>query len=280
MSRILWLIAMSVLLAACGTLDSSSRSVSRVYVPQFIKFEYNFMGKYRVSHEYLYGPGVESCFYVGKRAKSYMEDGQAMYPYASPRMDDFTELNGHVFEGGVTMDINVIGIPEISELTGHYDKVKKEWVGGMPYVDFEPLCSDWVGSHDFMVELHKSSSMSIGESIANDRLFLDGPWKQVSHWLPPYHVRRGKNDWLVFKSWNRAIYLADASEDWYLPIGDGAYYFKISFAYQSGEMKDDPVQYARARAMFDHIIDSFKIEKLRHGSADGSSDDGPSQKGH
>jgi len=265
--RAILVLVISAALAGCGLLSTAlpqryGPPQERLYVPRYAKFEFQLNGKNRISHEYLYGAGVQSCNYVGKRAATYFEDGQAMYPYQSSKMADFEERGGHVYQGAVLMDREVLGMRMVSPLTAHYNPQTKKLEGGTAYLDFQSFCSDRLGSHTYNVSLRKSSAQTIDEGIQHRIWMLENVWKHLARWEAPVEVRRGANRWIVFKTWNKADYLTDAAEEWSLPIGDSGYYFRVIFGYKSADIVDNAVDYAKSRAVLDHILDSFVIEPL------------------
>lgn len=258
--QIIAMIVTAATLAGCASGSAPNPAlVPRVYTPRFQTISFNFMEKYRLTHDYLIGPGIKQCRYIVRQSTMRMEEGSAVYHNSN--YGEFIERDDKPYQYGTwqgqpklfPMENFLVGSSRVSSLGG---------VKNYHYWDFSPLCTDWVGSHNYIFEIHKRSSLSIEQSIQAKKDLLQDHWSSVSRWEPEQKGKRMGNTWTVFKWWNRAIYLADASEDWYLPIGDGTYYIYAAFAYKSAEPKVEPEQYARARAAFDHIIDSVKIEPL------------------
>ncbi len=278
--RYFLLLVMAGLLSSCSlSRNPSTYPVAREYIPQYITLEFTLNNRYRIQHDYFtggYDLGIGGCAYRG------LETPPELQAIGKQLCGVMYEDNGRVFQRGQThekspktgkytewraatsdMSNFVLGQHAVSKLGGGTD------AQGNPlplfvnnYIRFVPFCSDQIGGFEFGIRLQKSSSQTIREYIEHRKNLLNTAWKEVSSWEPECHVKRGSNDWILFKSWNRADYLADAGEDWYLSIGDGAYYYLVSFSYKSASIKNNPDQYAKGRAMFNHILDSFKIERL------------------
>ena len=248
---------------ACAETDTLQRPRVRIYEPRYIDFTYKVDGKYQVKHSYMFGAGVKKCRYVGSLAKPYMEDGEALYPYQSPVMENFFEQNGHIYQGQVNKDSFVLGYPYTSRLGGPSAKA----ITGTSDVvvnkgrHFDPLCSGRIGEFEFGIRLHKNSSQTITQDIADVKKLMGSAYKSLSFWEPTIQVTHGENQWTVFKYWNKADYLGDAREIWYLSIGDN-YYYSVSFTYKTSTLKNNPDQYAKGREMFNRILDSFSVRKL------------------
>ena len=262
--RAILVLVISAALAGCELLATAvpqriGPPQERLYVPQYSNYSFTLDNKYHISHEYFTAQdgGPWGCSY-------HYPDGKTV--------GDVFEKDGHVFQMGrsnrepkpvaYSIDRWVLGTRTISPLTGTYNPQTKKVEGGKTHVDFKSFCADRVGSHTYNVSLRKSSAETIDEGIHHLMWLFQNVWKELVRWEAPIEVWRGENRWIVFKFWNRAMYLYDAAEEWYLPIGDGAYYYNVSFAYKSSDLVENPVDYAKARAMFDRIIDSFQIEQI------------------
>lgn len=266
MQKILHFFALSafaIMVSSCAKNDTTGKPLVREYVPRYINFTYKLDGRVQVRHSYLFGAGVQKCFYVGELAKPYMDDYQLVYPFKSEVIDDFFEQNGHIYQGGANGDKNVFGYPYTSKLGGDINPetgeqetiINKNWL-------FRPFCSDYVGPASYSIDLRKSSYLSVEEDIAQTKRIIGSAWKHVARWEPESLVQRGNNTWAVLKIWNRAFYLADASEYWYLPVADNTFYYAVIFSYKTSTLEHAPEQYAKAREMFNHILDSFVIRDL------------------
>lgn len=254
--------SVTLILGACQ-IYSTVKPRSRVYVPQYIDFRYKIDGKVQVKHSYLFGPGVKKCAYVGELARPYMEGGQLLYPYKNVDIKNFFEKNGHIYQGQANSDLEVLGSPKTSRLGGEIDpKTGKQEIFVTELWSFSPLCYSRIGSSEFGIYLQKTSALSIAQDIAQTQKLLGGAWKKYARWEPENIVQRGNNKWTVFKKWNRADYLSDAAERWYLPIGDGSYYYRVIFTYKSAMRDNNDPEYLKARAAFDHILDSFEVRTL------------------
>jgi hypothetical protein len=252
-----------VVIGSCAQIDTATTPQIREYSPRYIDFTYKIDGKVQIRHSYLFGAGVQKCYYAGELAKPYMDDYQLVYPYQSDEIYDFFEKDGHIYQGDANSDKNVLGSPFTSRLGGDIDPVTgKQKIIVTKLWTFDSFCSGWVAGFGFSLGLQKTSYLSIAEEIAQTKELLGGAWKEFVRWEPETTIQRDNNTWVVFKTWNRAIYLADATEDWYLPVADGAYYYHLAFDYKSSMLKRDPDQYAKGRAMFDHILDSFVVRQL------------------
>jgi len=250
-------------LTACTQAYTVESPRIRIYIPQYADFTYVIDGKVQVKHSYLFGPGVKPCGYVGELAESYMQDGDLLYPYQNAQMKNFFEKNGHIYQGQANRDTEVLGYPYISRLGGELDP---ETGNEKTYVtelwSFDYLCHSRIGSSEYTIYLQKSSSLSIAQDIEQKKKLLSGAWKPYAHWDLVTEVKRGNNTWTVFKKWNRADYLSDAAEYWYLSLGDDSYYYKVVFTYKSAMRASNDEQYLRSRAMIDHILDSFEVREL------------------
>lgn len=251
-----------VALSSCAQDNAPQSPRIRIYTPRYIDFTYKIDGKVQIRHSYLFGAGVEKCYYVGRLAKPYMEDYQLLYPYKSDVIDDFFYQNGHMYQGGANSDRNVLGYPKISRIGSHTDQTTGEQINVIHNLWlFESICGGFVGPFSFSISLQKSSYQSIEEAIAQTKELIENGWKELAHWEPESVVQRGSNTWTVFKTFKQ-YYLGDATEEWYLPVADGDYYYNVSFSYKTSMMAHDPDQYARGRDMFNHILDSFVVRDL------------------
>lgn len=261
-TRFLFLMGM-MLVSSCAQTYTPENPQAQIYTPRYIDFTYKIDDKVQIRHSYLFGVGVKKCYYAGELATPYMEDYQLLYPYKSDVMRDFFEKNGHIYQGRANRDKNILGYPHTSQIGTRTDPgtgekitmIHKLWL-------FDSLCGGYVGPFSFSIKLQKSSYLSIAEEIAQTKELLGSAWKEFARWEPESTVQRGNNTWTVLKTWNRAFYLADATEEWYLPVADGAYYYSVSFSYKTPMLERDPDQYAKGRAMFDHILDSFVVRQL------------------
>jgi hypothetical protein len=250
-------------LSGCAQNYAIEKPRTRTYVPKYIDFMYKIDGKVQVKHSYLFGSGVKKCAYAGELAEPYMEDGQLLYPYKSAEMKNFFEKNGHIYQGRANRDNVVLGYPNVSRLGGDIDpKTGEQETIVTELWSFNSLCHSRIGSSEYTVYLQKTSSLSIAQEIAQTKKLLGGAWKKSVRLEPESIVQRGNNKWTVFKTWNRAMYLGDAAERWYLPLGDGSYYYKLIFTYKSAMKEHNDPEYLNARAAFDHILDSFEVRTL------------------
>lgn len=280
MMRYFLMLVLAGLVSSCSlSRNPSTYPVAREYIPQYITIEFTLNKRYRIQHDYFtggYDLGIGGCAYRG------LETPPELQAIGKQLCGEMYEGNGRIFQSGQThekspktgkytewraatadMSNYVLGMPGVSKLGGGKDAQGNPLpVVVNKYIDFRPICGDRVGGFDFGIRLQKSSSQTIQEGIDLKKKLFDTAWEGVSSWEPECHVQRGGHDWILFKSWLRADYLADARESWYLPIGDGAYYYHVSFAYKSASLRNDPDQYAKGRAMFNHLLDSFKIERL------------------
>lgn len=252
-----------LVLSACAQNGAIEKPRIRMYVPQYIDFMYKIDGKVQVKHSYLFGAGVKKCRYAGELAEPYMEDGQLLYPYKNIEIKNFFEKNGHIYQGQANRDNNVLGFPRTSRLSGDKDPVTGKLKSFVTEVwRFDSLCSSRIGSSEYTIYLQKSSSLSIAEDIAQTKKLLGGAWKKFVRMEAESSVERGNNRWIVFKTWNRAMYLGDAAEEWFLSISDGSYYYKLIFTYKSAMRERNDPEYLKARAAFDRILDSFEVRNL------------------
>lgn len=258
--RTLILLALTAFLTGCGLMPPPPGPPREVlYVPTYTRSSFKLLNRYRVSHEYFTAQdgGPWGCAYNHPDGKN---------------VGDIFEKDGHVMQWGYSnrdpnpvaysIDRFVLGTRMPSRVTQHYNPVTKKAEGGRTYIDFQDFCSDRVGTHTYNISLRKSSAQTIDEGIQHRIWTLENIWKDVARWEAPIEVRRGANRWTVFKTWNRADYLTDAGEQWSLPIGDSGYYFQVLFGYKSADIVNNAVDYAKARAVFDHILDSFVIDPL------------------
>ena len=224
----------------------------RNHVPtKYSRVDFTLAERYQVSHEYFagwaYGRPVE-----GKR--SIFERNGHLY--------QFSESSGAPFISN--MDRFIIGRPIVSRLCANYDYSVNQCMEEAVNVmwEFDPLCSDRIGEAAFVIYLHKASSITIEQFIAEQKRLTDTAWAKVSRTEPPIQERRGANEWTLYKEWNKALYLSDASEQWYLPIGNGNYYYFINFTYKSASRATNDPQYLNAREAINRILDSFQIREL------------------
>lgn len=226
----------------------------------FTTYNFSFLNRYQITHDYLFGPGVEDCHY-GKQGKSKMMNGYSVFIH--DKVGDMVERDGKLYQfsywqrmGGwyeADMSGHVIGMEMTYKIPG---------VAGQKYRSFEPICADWVNTNfNFLISLKKESAESIKEQIEEIKMLSREAWKGSS-WEEPTRVQRAGNQWILFRHRYPAMYLADQSEEWYLPVADTGYYYRVSFSYRSDAPENSPDEYGRFRAAFDRIIDSFKIEPV------------------
>ena len=264
---------LTILFVGVSCSSPSSTYSTYVYSPRFAIYSFTLNSRWKISHEYLDSnkigePQIGGCNYgFGNSTLAARQEGVHL-------AGDMFEKDGHVFQMArnytdnsimpIDMDREVLGRPYTSRLGGGKDANGKP----LPVVvnqlqRFDPICSDWISGFNYEIYLKSTKAQGIEEGIESQKQLLGTAWKETSNWEPVVRIRRGANEWYLFKNWNRALYMADASEDWYLPIGDSGYYYHLCFSYKTSIMKNNPEEYQKGRAVFDRILDSFKIEEIK-----------------
>lgn len=268
-----FLVLLTILFVGVSCSSPSSTYTTYVYTPRFAVYSFTLNSRWKISHEYLDfnkigEPQIGGCNY------GYANSTIAARQEGIRLAGDMFEKDGHIFQLArnytnnsimpIDMDRKVLGRPYTSELGAGNDANGKP----LPVVvnqvtNFDTIAYDRIGGVSYCIYLQKSSSSSIVNDINETKKLLDTAWKECTRWESEFHVQRGTNNWICFKHWNRCNYLGDSSESWYLPIGDGAYYYKVCFTYQSEAFKTMSEEYVKGRAIFDRILDSFKIEEIK-----------------
>ncbi|MBU1349308.1 hypothetical protein KJ781_04545 [Patescibacteria group bacterium] len=305
---ILGSLSFCVFLAGCGVEDAIRRNDDRYMVPgmlepsissnpYYARHSFTFLGKYKVSHEWLNTD--RSCGYGGYFGKPngvelrifdslgfiYEEDGRVWYQadksYAGKKSNGEcwrTDFDRYV--RSIKVQSPIYGTPSKEEVqasekaqwerierarkTGRYESKKTpDIVTPIGFeekeVGFQALCFEsWMRTSHFLGgRLHKRDLATWRAMLTEEN--PNGIWSER---------RIGSNVWLVQETSEQDFRprplngVGGPFQTWLLPISDTGYTLGMELG-ASRESLQYPDAHERMKAMFRHLIESVKIEPLQ-----------------
>ncbi len=222
--------------------------------PNYLTHEFNFLEKYRISHDWPYGFDV--CHYSAMILPKSQGNGTWYGSYR--RLGDMFEYKGETFQ-----EASVVGYPKGSRTSSSIDNHVRTWkkvdsLGVERTYGYKPICSQSLlgSSQSIYISLYSSEPKWLKKIVA----------KTSKDDLEKYFFKEKINgmEWLVRRKKYRESepnrYGFDI-ERWILKIKDTDYYYSFSFLANKESLRH-PQMHAKMKKIFRHLIESVKIEAL------------------
>lgn len=259
MKRIILVFVMGQLgLAGCGVEEFVRKNDQRYATPGamdspltgiYSKYSYRFMGRYRVSHEWV---NTAPCQYRSTELPD-LPNGRRSNTYSVP---DIYEENGKTWQasnhGFPPRDFDpwVRSVPYVSRAKGREGTVIE--------IGHKPVCFEnwWATRHFVRLRLNKGSVADFEASFARDQ--PEGAWHNEHlnglQWrvqqVPPERLRPREETGP-----------GGPYQTWITALGDTGYALSIEMG-ADAESLNQPRAHAAIGAVFQHLLRSIKVERL------------------